>query len=72
MFCSQVSLREKGGGGFFASLNLPFIGRVGAGFHYAPLTHFAYDYFEEVRAPMSGIYEDAWRNDEIPPVKKVS
>ena len=52
--------------GLFASINLPIIGTVGAGFHYAPLTHFIYHYSEEVRARMNGIYEDEWRDDEIP------
>ena len=35
--------------GVFASLMLPMVGKVGAGFHYAPLTHFTYQYSEEVR-----------------------
>ena len=52
--------------GFFTSLNLPMYSIVEVGIHYAPLTHFNYHYFEEVRAPMSGIYEDEWRNNEIP------
>ena len=52
--------------GLFASINLPVIGVAGFGFHYAPLTHFTYQYFEEVRARMSGIYEDEWRDGEIP------
>ena len=52
--------------GLFASINLPVIDMVGLGFHYAPLTHFTYEYVEEVRARMSGIYEEEWREDEIP------
>ena len=39
--------------GLFASLNLPMIGVIGAGFHYAPLTHFTYHYSEEIRGSHS-------------------
>jgi len=35
--------------GLFTSVNLPVTGTVGAGFCYAPLTHFTYQYSEEVR-----------------------
>ena len=39
--------------GIFSSINLPFIGTVGAGIHYSPLTHFIYNYSEEVRGSYS-------------------
>ena len=35
--------------GLFTSLKLPVLGSAGVGIHYAPLTHFTYQYLEEVR-----------------------
>ena len=36
-------------GGIVSFLKIPILGTAGVGFHYAPLTHFAYQYSEEVR-----------------------
>ena len=36
-------------GGIVSFLKIPVLGTAGVGFHYAPLTHFAYQYSEEVR-----------------------
>jgi len=36
-------------GGIVSSLKIPVLGTARVGFHYAPLTHFAYQYSEEVR-----------------------
>jgi len=36
-------------GGMVSSLKIPVLGTAGVGFHYAPLTHFTYQYSEEVR-----------------------
>lgn len=36
-------------GGIVSSLKIPVLGTAGVGFHYAPLTHFTYQYSEEVR-----------------------
>jgi hypothetical protein len=36
-------------GGIVSFLKIPVLGTAGVGFHYAPLTHFTYQYSEEVR-----------------------
>jgi hypothetical protein len=36
-------------GGIVTSLKIPALGTAGVGFHYTPLTHFTYQYSEEVR-----------------------
>ena len=36
-------------GGIVTSLKIPVLGTAGVGFHYTPLTHFTYQYSEEVR-----------------------
>ncbi len=39
--------------GVFSSINIPIIGSTGVGIHYAPLTHFNYQYSEEIRGKYS-------------------
>ncbi len=52
-------------GGLSVNTNILDLGRVGLGFHYAPLTHFTYHYSEEVRGKNDAAYGEVLIRDPI-------